>query len=310
MVAQEVPCVQLEVFEVERRLGFLRGGVCVSEAPQELFEERAVACGKLVERRLLDGVARLLVAGEAVTRATAGSEIGEVDQPVGGRRALEELDRPRRVLPRRLGLLQSGRVFDDAARRLAQLLDPVVEPRPVGDLEDEVTARRAQRLVHPGQHPAQGVGAVRRQQPDPLGITGRAEALERLLERLAGEYPRLVLVQHAETRVDAGLEGMGLEQAMTEAVDRRDPGAVQLPRQVMPAELGKPLSDSAAQLACGALGVRDREHRVDGQAAVANRSDEALDDTVVLPVPAPAETNTARPRRSRRAVPRSEQYDE
>ena len=154
MVAKKVPRVQLEVLEVERRLGLFRGRVGVGEAPQELLEERAVAYGELVERRLLDCVARLLVAGEAVTRPAAGGEIGKVDQPVGRRRVLEELDRPRRVLSRRLGLLHPGRVLDDAAGRLAQLLDSIVEPRPVGDLEDEVTARRAQRLVDPGQHPA------------------------------------------------------------------------------------------------------------------------------------------------------------
>src|SRR5207244_12233784 len=111
-----------------------------------------------------------------------------------------------------------------------------------------------------------------------LRIPGRAEGLDRLLERLAGEHARLVLVQDAEVRIDPGLERMGLQQAMTEAVDRRDPGPVQLAREIVAVELAEPPPDSSAQLSGSALGVRDREHRVDRQASFANGTDEALDE--------------------------------
>ncbi len=278
VVPKEVPRVQLEILEVERRLALLRGRVGVGKASQQLLEEPSVSCGQLVERRLLDAVARLFVAREPVTRATPGGQVGEVDQPLGRGRALQEVERPRRALPRRLSLLHPGRVLEHAPRLLAQLLDPRLERRPGCDLEDEVPARRAQRLVDPGQHPPQPAHAVRGKQADPLGILGCAEGVERLLERLAGQHSRLVLVEHAEVRVDAGLEGVRLQQAVTEPVDRRDPGAVQLAREIVAPELREPPADSPAQLAGSPLGVRDRKHRVDGQAAVADRPDEALDE--------------------------------
>ena len=278
VIPQEVPRVQLEILEIERGLTILGGCVGVGEAPQQLLEEPAVPCRELVERRLLDSVARLLVAREPVTRPAPGSQVGEVDQPLGRRRALEKVERPRRALPGRLGLLHPGRVLEHAPRRLAQLLDPRLQRWPVGDLEDELPARGAQRLEDAGQHPPQAARPIRRKQPDPLGVPGRTEGVERLLERLAGQHPRLVLVEHTEARVDAGLEGMRLQQAVTEAVDRRDPRAVQLACQIVAPELGEPLPDSSAQLTGSPLGVRDRQHRVDGQAAIADRSHEALDE--------------------------------
>ena len=72
--------------------------------------------------------------------------------------------------------------------------------------------------------------------------------------------------------------GMRLQQAVAEAVDRRDPRAVELAREIVAPELGEPLPDSSAQLTGRPLGVRDREHRVDRQAAIADRSHEALDE--------------------------------
>ena len=244
VIPEEVPRVQLEILEVERRLRLLRGCVGVGEAPQQLLEEPAVSCRELVERSLLDCVARLLVAREPVTRPAARGQLGEVDQPLGRGRALQELDRARRALPSRLGLLHPGRVLDHAARRLAQLLDPRLEGRPVGDLEDELAARRAQRLEDAGQHPPQPARPIRREQPDPLRIPGRTEGLERLLERLARQHPRLVLVEHTEARVDAGLEGMRLQQAVAEAVDRRDPRAVQLAREIVAARARRAAAES------------------------------------------------------------------
>ena len=124
VIPQEVPRVQLEILEVERRLAVLGGCVGVGEAPQQLLEERPVSCRELVERRLLDRVARLLVAREPVTWPAPGRQVGEVDQPLGRGRALQQVERTRRALPGRLGLLHPGRVLEHAPRRLAQLLDP------------------------------------------------------------------------------------------------------------------------------------------------------------------------------------------
>ena len=108
VIAKEVPRVQLEILEVERGLAVLGGCVGVGEAPQQLLEERSVSCRELVERRLLDSVARLLVAREPVTWPAPGRQVGEVDQPLGRGRALQEVERTRRALTSRLGLLHPG----------------------------------------------------------------------------------------------------------------------------------------------------------------------------------------------------------
>ena len=189
VIPEEVPRAQLEIFEVERRLALLGGRVSVGEAPQELLEQRPVSDCELVERRLLDRVARLLVAREPVTWPAPGGQVGEIDEAVGRGRALQEVERTRRAPPRRLGLLHSGRVLDGEPRRLAQLIDPCLQLRPVDDLQHEVPPCRAQRLVDAGQHPPQPARAVRREHADPLGIAGRAEGLEGLLERLSCKHP-------------------------------------------------------------------------------------------------------------------------
>jgi hypothetical protein len=69
LVAEQVARGELEVLEVERRLGRLRGGVRVGEAPEQLLEQRAVACRELVQRGLLDGGSGPLVAGEQLAGA-------------------------------------------------------------------------------------------------------------------------------------------------------------------------------------------------------------------------------------------------
>ena len=181
--------------------------------------------------------ARLL--GSRTARGPApGGEVGEVDQPLGagGRSSSSSA---RRALQGRLGLLHPGRVLDHAPRRLASSSIRSSRAGRSASSRTRLTARRAQRLVDAGQHPSQPPRAVGGEQPIRSG-SPRAELLERLLERLAGEHPRLVLVEHAEARVDAGLEGMRLQQALAEAVDRRDPGAVELAREIVAAELGEP----------------------------------------------------------------------
>jgi len=61
VVAQQVAGAQLEILEVERRLAGLRVVEGGGEAFEQLLQQLAVMRGDLVERRLLDGAARLLV---------------------------------------------------------------------------------------------------------------------------------------------------------------------------------------------------------------------------------------------------------
>jgi hypothetical protein len=55
-----------------------------------------------------------------------------------------------------------------------------------------------------------------------------AERRQRLVEGLSGEDRRLRLVELAEARIEPGLERIGLQQPVAEAVNGRDPGAVEL----------------------------------------------------------------------------------
>src|SRR4029078_9073198 len=106
---------------------------------------------------------------------------------------------------------------------------------------------------------------------------------DRRAQGLSAQHAALSVVEHPEARVDAGRERMRLQQTVAEAVDRRDPGRVELARRVVPPALQQPLADAAAQLAGRALGVRDHEQRVDVEAALADRLAEALDDQRRLP---------------------------
>ena len=206
------------------------------EEPEQLLQQVAVAHGDDVQRRLLERRARLLVGGETLAAALDGDD-GEIQQPVGRRRRVEQIERPRHLRPLDL----AGRVAFRLGQRdpggRAQLLEPPVEIGLVAEGELERPAGRAQRLVDAGQHPPQPGRAVRRQQVEPVGLLAQAEVGERLLERLAAQHPRLAVVEHAEARVEAGDERMRAQQAVTEAVDRRDPGAVELAGEVAPAEL-------------------------------------------------------------------------
>jgi hypothetical protein len=70
-------------------------------------------------------------------------------------------------------------------------------------------------------------------------------------------------------------------------VDRRDPGTVERPREIVAAELGQTLADPSAQLARGPLRVRDDEERVDVEAALADGLDEPLHEDGRLARPRP-----------------------
>ena len=267
VIAEQVAGPQLEVVVVERGLAVLRRLVAAVEAQEELLEQLAVTRGDCVERRLLGRLPGLLVLVVALDCV-----LGEVEQRLRGRVAVEQLD-------------QAGRVLRPARRRRRAQRDQV-EPGRVAERELERSPRRPQRLVDAGEHPPQRLRAVDREQPQPLGLVPRAELRQRLVERLDQQHRRLGLVEHAKPRVEPGRERVLAKEPRAEAVNRRDPGAVELARQLRPAELGEPSADSRAQLGGRAVGVGDDEDRADVDAGF-DRADEALDEHGRLPRPRP-----------------------
>ena len=197
-----------------------------------------------------------------ISRSGRRSRVKQLEQ-LGGRLLL------------RLGGLRIG---DERGRSGAQLVDPLSELRPRGHLEVELASRRAERLVHARQHPPQPVAPVGREQLEPLRIVSGAELGERLAERLRAEHGRLCLVELAEMRVEPGGERIRPEEAGAEAVDRRDPGAVELTREVVPAAPREGCADPRPQLTRRTARVRDDEDRVDVEPALSDRADEALDE--------------------------------
>ena len=97
------------------------------------------------------------------------------------------------------------------------------------------------------------------------------------------QHPRLSLVEDTESRIDAGRERVRREEPPAEAVDRRDPGAVEVAREIGPLELDQAGADPRAQLAGGTIGVGDHEQRVDVEAVLDDRPGEALDEDGRLP---------------------------
>ena len=76
---------------------------------------------------------------------------------------------------------------------------------------------------------------------------------------------------------------MRSQEAVAEAVNRRDPGAVQPARELVPPQLVEPGADTAGQLRGRTFRVRDHEQRVDVEPALAHGLDEALDEHGRLP---------------------------
>ena len=196
VVPQQVARRELEVLEVERGLAVLARAVRLAEAVEQLLEQVAVTGGELVEGRLLDAAPRFLVADRPLA---ARLQLAEVEQPLGERALREQLERASRRGP---GRLASVRVVHEALGRVLQLGDPLGQPWTLAELEHERPTRGTQRLVHAGQHAAQGARAVGGEQPETLGVAVGAELRERRLESLALEDPRLRLVEHPEARVD------------------------------------------------------------------------------------------------------------
>src|SRR5205085_8446266 len=165
-----------------------------------------------------------------------------------------------------------------AARRLVELGQPLVDARSLSELELERAPGRAQRLVDAREHPPEPVGAVGREQPKPLGVAAGAEACERPLERLAAQDGPLRLVELAEAWVDPDLERVRPEQPGAEPVDGRDPRAVERTGEVLPTALDERRPDPRAELAGRLARIRDHEHGLDVEPRVADGADEALDE--------------------------------
>jgi len=276
---EQVAGNELKILEVERRLHRLCLAVGLVEGRQELLEQRPVAGGELLERGAFDGGKHLVVAGEALALWPRNAELRQVEQPLR-RRALgavraHEVDG---VFDLRPFVQRWMRELERLGGDLAQLVDGVGERRVGIGGKPERATRRAEALEDGRQHALQASGSVCGEQTKMLGLARGREARQRGVEGLGSEHAGLALVEHTEAWIEAGLERMAAEQPVAEAVDGRDPSAVELPRQVEPVEGAQPLADAATQLACRPLCVRDDEDRVDVEAALAHRLDEALDE--------------------------------
>src|SRR5581483_1465293 len=276
---EQVARLELEILEVERRLARLRLRVLPGEGREQLLEECPVAGGGLVEPGLRDRRERVAVGGRAVA---ARLERREAHEPVRPGVPLQQLEQRRRGPRLRLGRARIGR---ERARRRAELLDPLRELGTRRDCEVELAARRAQRLVDGREHPPQARAPVRREQLEPLRVAAREELRERRAERLRAQDGGLRVVELPEARIETRGERIRLQQAVAEAVDRRDPGAVELAREILPAALGERRADPRAQLPGRAPRVRDDEDRVDVEAPVADGANDALDENRRLPRP-------------------------
>ena len=224
LVPQEVARTQLQVLEVEGRLAVLCLPILRGEAGQQLLEQIAVARRQLVECRLFDCTTCFFVRGAAFS---AYAQVVEVEEPIGPRFRFD--DGQRFLRSRAIGLAQPA-VADEAARRLTGFFEPGGETWSLAELEQELAAGGAQRLEHSDEHPPEICRAVNGEQTQTLRVLVCAERVERGLERFAAQHATLAVVEHSETRIDTRREWMRAEQPVTEAVDGRNPCAIELTR--------------------------------------------------------------------------------
>ena len=127
VVAEQVAREQLQVLEVERRLTLLRRGVLGGEEVEQLLQEILVALGELVERCLLEPVARVAERRGPVTGRR--EHVREVEQLRRVRAERERGIRGRRAAsPSRRGR-RRGRVPPPAARRAGRRRVPAARAR-------------------------------------------------------------------------------------------------------------------------------------------------------------------------------------
>src|SRR5207249_512617 len=113
-----------------------------------------------------------------------------------------------------------------------------------GDLVERGLLDRAARLVVRGGALAPALEPAQVEQPQSLGLGARTELGECGLERLTAEDEALRLVQLPEARVEPSGERIRLQKPVAETVDRRDPRAVELTREIDAPELGQLPPDS------------------------------------------------------------------
>ena len=277
VLREEIAGAELEILEVERALRVLRALVRVVEEREQLLQQVPVADRSDVERRLLQREPQVLVRGEAILAAALDRDLGQVEQEVDMRLAVQQLDGASEDCARVVRPGLAVRLRECPRRGCSQLRDPLVELRLLLEAELERPAGCPQRLRDPAEHATQADRAVRREQLDPLWMLVRAEFRQRDAERLRTQHARLALVEHAEARIDACRRGIRPEQPVAEAVDRRDPRAVELPCEIGATGLKEPCPDARPELARRALGERHDEDRADVDATL-DGPDEPFDD--------------------------------
>ena len=109
-----------------------------------------------------------------------------------------------------------------------------------------------------------------------IGFIDGAERLQRCVEGLPLQHPRLSLVEDTESRIDARSERVRREEPPAEAMDRGDPRTVEVAREIGPLQLDQAGADPPAELAGGTIGVGDDEQRVDVETVLHDRPGEPL----------------------------------
>ncbi len=274
LAGKQIAGEQLQILEVERRVALLAGLVLVGEEVEQLLQQVLVARRGKLERGLLDILACLL---ERRRPDAPRAERGEVDERLGQRGEVE----------RGLGcgnvVLGRSAIVEEALRGLLQLLQPPGEVGGLAELELELAAGRPERLVDAREHLAEPPAAVRREQCEPLLAAGGAEDREGAVEGLAADDGAVLVVELVEARIDADREGMRAQQAAAEAVNGRDPGPVELAREIGPAAVDERGADPCAQLTRGLARVGDDEDGLDVEPLVAHCAHEPLDEHRGLP---------------------------
>ena len=273
VLLEERPRAQLQVLEVERRLTILRVAVRLAERSQQLLQELTIARGELLEGDRPDGRASL---AEGCGPRAARSPGRKLDQAFREeRRRLEEVEDVVCGVPLQLGRLV---VCQECLGLGPEHCQRVVQALARPGLERQLSAGRAERVVHADEHLAQPGRPVGREQLPAIWLVDAAELLQCCVERLALEHPRLRLVEDPEPGIDAGCERIRGEQAAAEAVDRGDPAGVEVTCEIAPPGLEQPCADPRAQLAGGPVRVRDDEQGVDVEAVVEHGAGEPLDE--------------------------------
>ena len=276
---------QLEVLEVHSRVRALGRGVVGRVAPQEHVEQAVGASGPPVgadRANLGQGIGVGLADGRA-QRGTVSPRQRELIQrsrpQLSGARdlgasaqALERLEdtHTRLVHQREFGADGLGRPGERRQRRAQWWRRSQRRQRRL-----ELPAR-AQLSMDPQNGRAQRLGPVRGDEVNRLRASG-GQLLERGFKGGGGQPPGLVLVEHHEAGVKAGVERMGPQHAGTEAVNGGDEGGFGRRGSLVLPELAQAGSDAVAHLRRRLLGERDGQDLGHADAIPQHRGDEALD---------------------------------